>query len=100
MSSPAGLPVAPALLKIVLLLANATCTYYGMKPPTPVARPEERAKAKSDSLGRLWTPKVMVTLAYPLRVSAPASTLSLDSHVIYSRRAPCVALLLSRRRRC
>ncbi|KAH9901386.1 hypothetical protein C8Q73DRAFT_243398 [Cubamyces lactineus] len=38
-----------------------------MKPPTPVARPEERAKAKSDSLGRLWTPNVMVTLAYPLR---------------------------------
>ncbi|KAI0636972.1 hypothetical protein C8Q77DRAFT_1071217 [Trametes polyzona] len=58
------------LLKVPLLLSNATCTYYGMKPPTPIAKPQERAKyAKGDFMGRLWTPNVMVNLAVGLRAT-------------------------------
>ncbi|KAI0780936.1 hypothetical protein BD413DRAFT_464582 [Trametes elegans] len=62
--------VVTPLLKIPLLLSNAVCTYYGMKPPTPIAQPQERAKfAKSDFLGGLWTPNVMVNLAIGLRAT-------------------------------
>ncbi|KAI0670384.1 hypothetical protein C8Q78DRAFT_991972 [Trametes maxima] len=58
------------LLKVPVLLSQATCTYYGMKPPTPKAQPKEQARfAKSDFLGRLWTPDVMVNLAVLLRAT-------------------------------
>lgn len=61
--------VVTPLLKVPLLLSTAACTYYGMKPPTPIAQPKERAKfAKGDFMGRLWTPNVMVNLAVVLRV--------------------------------
>ncbi|KAI8998638.1 hypothetical protein BD414DRAFT_475638 [Trametes punicea] len=58
------------LLKIPILLSNAFCIYNGIKPPTPIARPEERARfAKSDLLAELWTPNVMVMLAAALRTT-------------------------------
>ncbi|KAI9064433.1 hypothetical protein FKP32DRAFT_1570163 [Trametes sanguinea] len=64
-------PVAiTPLLKIPLLLTQAVCSYQGMKPPTPISAPEERARfAKSDFMGRLWTPRVMVITSIPLRTS-------------------------------
>ncbi|KAL1947899.1 hypothetical protein VTO73DRAFT_13623 [Trametes versicolor] len=41
-----------------------------MKPPTPIAQPQERARfTKGDVLGQLWTPNVMVKLAVVLRAS-------------------------------
>ncbi|KAH9854230.1 hypothetical protein C2E23DRAFT_727279 [Lenzites betulinus] len=62
--------VVTPLLKVPLLLSNAACTYYGMKPPTPVAQPQERAKyGKGDWMGMIWTPNVMVNLAVFLRGS-------------------------------
>ncbi|KAI0647050.1 hypothetical protein C8Q79DRAFT_1009198 [Trametes meyenii] len=63
------LAVTP-LLKVPVLLSQAVCTYHGMKPPTPKAQPKEQARfAKSDFLGRLWTPDVMVNLAVLLRAT-------------------------------
>ncbi|KAI0374890.1 hypothetical protein BV20DRAFT_399620 [Pilatotrama ljubarskyi] len=84
--------VVTPLLKVPLLLSNALCTYYGMKPPTPVAQPKERERfAKSDFLGRIWTPKVMVNLAIVLRATLCGLAVAEAAVLLAERLPPSIA---------